>query len=58
VTGYENAETKSRAELRDQILRQTMKKQQKITKNEHGQMDSMLYRGHRLLGGINHSEWL
>jgi hypothetical protein len=46
VTRYENGEPKSRTVLRDQILHQL---------NENAtEMASMLYRGHRFLGGIKH----
>ena len=31
-----------------------MKTEQKFTKNEEGLMESMLYQGHRFLGGIMH----
>jgi len=31
-----------------------MKMQQKLTKNEKGLMESILYQGHRFLGGIKH----
>jgi len=39
---------------RSNFVSNLMKMQQKLTKNEKGLMESILYQGHRFLGGIKH----
>src|SRR5215469_13742882 len=40
--------------VRSNFVSNLMKTQQKLTKNLKGLMESMLYQGHRFLGGIKH----
>jgi hypothetical protein len=55
VTRYENGEMKfSSSAVRSSFASDLMNTQQKPTKNENELMESMLYQGHRFVGGIKH----